>query len=795
MGGVLCEDDGLLQCPAQLVALLLLVFLVIVCIISYIHWRRHNLRIVDAQPRLDNGDEGANAAVEEGITNDADGEGKVAKSQYTLASTTFDINDDSGDGMDTNASSREYETSQGVLERALDQEVQGDDDVTGGTLTSDGDVVYDLGSGKDGPMYDRARPGSTDMSEDNDLATDKDDAATIYPPASAATSPQSLSAVQEETTSLVGTAKRKAPAYVTPPVFDGMKSVSIENVTDDIGGTSLSGDDSLAKQTEEISAPMPLYRPPLPSWMQPEKYNPWMTMQKRPVYRTVVCQRNSDGDLGFGLGLRDGFPVVRRTMPAWLPDTVQDGDEVLGVKGTPVENGNVGGLFAQAGLTGAGFSVDIIRYVVDVGTRPEPKPATESDIANIPTHLQKRLACDPTSAERLIGVIGELGALHVASVDDAARRKSLCARLLSAPDPASAALVARMEACPADHVVTSASSAPAARRLLDLEEGTIVRVVNKSTRGWWAGRADDGQTGWFPSHCVDPIPVSENVGGTHANTDGTTDTSAPIQGHARCIEAAPSDPLLRIPGWWERGDENPIDDIPWQQLLPARSRVCNARVTVTRVSGGAVLDKSYDLTFQDGSKSTIRVHFDGANDAAPKNDTGVVPTITEDHTPQPTPRSIETLHRYKTRFGGAIVQFCREHVGAVVCNGQCWSLVNSALVAADARPALGFNFGQTITELEANEGDIIVFQTCKFKGTRQGEDGKTQVYSATIGAPEHAAVIDSRAGRVYKVFECNVDKNQNVTRGTYNMMDLKEGVVQYYRALPNFSTIKPKHRK
>lgn len=174
MGGVLCEDEGLLQCPAQLVALLLLIFLVIVCIISYIHWRRHNLRIVDIQPRISDGDDTTDALAEEGAADVGDGEGKVAKSQYTLASTTFDVNDDCGDGIDTNPSSREYETSEGVLERALDQEDRGDHAGEGvSDQTSNDDIVYDLGSGKDGPMYDRARPGSLGMSVDNDLDTDK----------------------------------------------------------------------------------------------------------------------------------------------------------------------------------------------------------------------------------------------------------------------------------------------------------------------------------------------------------------------------------------------------------------------------------------------------------------------------------------------------------------------------------------------------------------------------------------------------------------------------------------------
>lgn len=72
-----------------------------------------------------------------------------------------------------------------------------------------------------------------------------------------------------------------------------------------------------------------------------------------------------------------------------------------------------------------------VSQVVDVGTRPEPRPATESDIADIPTHVKTRLACTMSDAERLIGVVGELEALHVASVDDVARRKTLCLTLLS----------------------------------------------------------------------------------------------------------------------------------------------------------------------------------------------------------------------------------------------------------------------------------------------------------------------------------------------------------------------------
>lgn len=129
----------------------------------------------------------------------------------------------------------------------------------------------------------------------------------------------------------------------------------------------------------------PFGLPALPTWMQPKAHNPWKTMRRRPLYRTVVVQRDSNDDLGFGLGIKAGSnPVVRRTKDPWLPDTVDlptslgctvvcrmpltppipqvlDGDEILGVKGTSATNENVAELFKTAGTTGAGFSVDVIR--------------------------------------------------------------------------------------------------------------------------------------------------------------------------------------------------------------------------------------------------------------------------------------------------------------------------------------------------------------------------------------------------------------------------------------------------
>jgi hypothetical protein len=224
--------------------------------------------------------------------------------------------------------------------------------------------------------------------------------------------------------------------------------------------------------------------------------------------------------------------------------------------------------------------------------------------------------------------------------------------------------------------------------------------------------------------------------------------------------------------------------IPWSTLLPTRDTACACRrESIAPEDGGG---HRYRVTFADGSRSEIDVVTadDGGGGGG---DSAVV--ITEEWAPAPSIRSVGTLRRYATRYAPVVVDFCKSQVGVVVGDGTPRTLVDAALRAANARPAVLFNFGQAINEVEATEGDLMTFEGCVFRGA-----GEKVSRSRGAGTP-HAAVVVSREGRVFQVWEAGVDGAPNVVDSVYNMMDLRDGMVTCYRALPPFTTIKPKHRK
>ena len=99
-------------------------------------------------------------------------------------------------------------------------------------------------------------------------------------------------------------------------------------------------------------------------------------------------------------------------------------------------------------------------------------------------------------------------------------------------------------------------------------------------------------------------------------------------------------------------------------------------------------------------------------------------------------------------------------------------MVEKALHAAKARPAQkDGNFGQTISEEEATDGDIISFVDCTFNEPD---------YTRKRGSPLHAAVVKrSREGRVFNVWEAGADGvGMEVVEASYNMTHLREGQVR-----------------
>ena len=51
-----------------------------------------------------------------------------------------------------------------------------------------------------------------------------------------------------------------------------------------------------------------------------------------------------------------------------------------------------------------------------------------------------------------------------------------------------------------------------------------------------------------------------------------------------------------------------------------------------------------------------------------------------------------------------VVEFCEQHEGDVVGDGECWTLAAEALKAAGARPARSYNFGQEIDASQVGQG-------------------------------------------------------------------------------------------
>lgn len=46
---------------------------------------------------------------------------------------------------------------------------------------------------------------------------------------------------------------------------------------------------------------------------------------------------------------------------------------------------------------------------------------------------------------------------------------------------------------------------------LDLNEGDMIQVLFKEDQTWWFGRLKNGNEGYFPSACVEPLQVTTHL--------------------------------------------------------------------------------------------------------------------------------------------------------------------------------------------------------------------------------------------------------------------------------------------
>lgn len=295
---------------------------------------------------------------------------------------------------------------------------------------------------------------------------------------------------------------------------------------------------------------------------------------------------------------------------------------------------------------------------------------------------------------------------------------------------------------------------------------------------------------------ADPRALPPQLPPPSAPTDGDTRVSTMLTTIAESAMEAPL-PLQSHGAWWEQ----PLDTIPWAALLPERDAVVSLRSESSSEDVGTRNSTTvyrFFLGLADATKGKIEVAI-RSND----NTSAVITDVWED---PPAARSTATLKRYSTRHCQAIIDFCTSKIGQQVGNGECWSLVDACLRSSNARPALLYNFGQEIDGADATAGDIFVLEQCRFEKKNAAGD---VVRVQTAGSPKHCSIIQhvastaagdavsdngtgggSNSGDTLTVWEQNVGGSTFVVKTQYCLADMTEGKVRYFRALPNYPTLK-----
>jgi hypothetical protein len=147
-----------------------------------------------------------------------------------------------------------------------------------------------------------------------------------------------------------------------------------------------------------------------------------------------------------------------------------------------------------------------------------------------------------------------------------------------------------------------------------------------------------------------------------------------------------------------------------------------------------------------------------------------------------------------------VAEFCEEHVGKKVDNGQCSALVWAALRASGGKELNDFRdhpgkgdyvWGELVYTLVGKKGDpvekqgevrkikpgfVVQYRDTKFTGKDNGES-----YTYTYG--HHTAVVARVRPKTHEieVFEQNVNGKQIVRKTTLKLTDLHEGWIRVYR--------------
>lgn len=125
----------------------------------------------------------------------------------------------------------------------------------------------------------------------------------------------------------------------------------------------------------------------------------------------------------------------------------------------------------------------------------------------------------------------------------------------------------------------------------------------------------------------------------------------------------------------------------------------------------------------------------------------------------------------------AVAQFAASRMGQTVGSGQCWDLVDQALLAAGAvRPHQrnfdAYVFGQEVYS-NFQPGDVL-----QFEGVR------LQTPNSWYDFGHHTAIVASANGNIVTLYHQNVNGDMRVQTGTYDLGTKVSGIIRAYRPIP-----------
>lgn len=132
----------------------------------------------------------------------------------------------------------------------------------------------------------------------------------------------------------------------------------------------------------------------------------------------------------------------------------------------------------------------------------------------------------------------------------------------------------------------------------------------------------------------------------------------------------------------------------------------------------------------------------------------------------------------QNRVSAAVAQFGATQIGQMIGSGQCWDLVDQALLAAGAvRPgARNFDtyvFGQEVYN-NFQVGDVIQFENVRLQSPHSYQE-----------LPHHTAIVAAANGSIVTVYHQNVNGDMHVQTGVFDLATKVRGLIRVYRPVPN----------